>query len=184
MDLLTFWKIIIFPRDLFRVIEETAFKYCSRCRSTGGTSGLLPGSFEVRDILRGLRACILEDLKTDTAQMELLVLGLIGKHLTGPWMQMFYTSADNKINHVQAIEVVKQVVVLMKKVDENPLQLLTSGTDMFGRQFSADPTLDKLRKLGSGSRPKQITGHVESQSLRCPSGLGKTIQEIFRQGFD
>ena len=97
----------------------------------------------------GLRACILEDLKKDTAQMELLVLGLLGKHLTGPWMQMFYTSADNEINHVQAIEVVKQVVVLMKKVDENPLQLLTSGTDMFGRQFSADPMLDKLRKLGS-----------------------------------
>ena len=63
-----------------------------------------------------------------------------GKHLTGPWMQMFYSSTDNEINQVQAIEVVKQVVALIKKVDENPLQPLTSGTDMFGRQFSADPT--------------------------------------------
>ncbi len=59
----------------------------------------------------GLRACILEDLKKDTAQMELLVLGLLGKHLTGPWMQMFYTSADNKINHVQAIEVSNRLLL-------------------------------------------------------------------------
>ena len=51
---------------------------------------------------------------------------------------MFYSSAD--IKHIQAIEVVKQVVALIKKVEENPLQPLTSGTDMFGRQFSADPT--------------------------------------------
>ena len=72
----------------------------------------------------GLRACILEDLKTDTARM-----------------QMFYTSADNEINHVQAIEVVKQVVVLMKKVDENPLQLLTSHARQAG-------------KTGKRSRPK------------------------------
>ena len=29
---------------------------------------------------------------------EMLVLGLLGKLLTGPWMQMFYTSAESELN--------------------------------------------------------------------------------------
>ena len=59
----------------------------------------------------GLRASILTDFVSTTAQVEMQVLGLIGKLLTGPWMKAFYTSATNQINHVDGIFVVKDVII-------------------------------------------------------------------------
>ena len=131
------------------VIEETAFTYCSRVQEYWWNISTSSWIFiEVRDILRGIAYLYSggteagycpDGASSPGSAWETLDRTTDGRHLTGPWMQIFYTSADNEINHVQAIEVVKQVVALIKKVEENPLQPLTSGTAMFGQQFSADP---------------------------------------------
>ena len=55
----------------------------------------------------GLRSAILKDFTSEEAKMELEVLRLLGKMLTGPWMRKFYTSAEKEIHHVEGIEVVR-----------------------------------------------------------------------------
>ena len=49
--------------------------------------------FETGTSCGGLRSSILANFVTDTVQVEMQVLGLIGKILTGPWMKAFYTSS-------------------------------------------------------------------------------------------
>ena len=44
----------------------------------------------------GLQAALLSDFSNNVAKMEMQVLGVIGKLFSGPWMKMFYTSADKK----------------------------------------------------------------------------------------
>ncbi len=61
----------------------------------------------------GLRAAILHDFDTDTAELEMQVLGLFGKLLTGPWMEMFYTSAESDISHVDGIDIIKKVIAVL-----------------------------------------------------------------------
>ena len=66
----------------------------------------------------GLRASIIADFVSTTAQVEIQVLGLIGKLLTGSWMKAFYTSANNQIDHVDGILVVKDVILKLKEQNE------------------------------------------------------------------
>ena len=65
------------------------------------------------------------------------VLGLIGKQLTGPWMQVFYTSAESEIVHLEGIRVVRDAVASLKKAVLDPCSVLTQDVDFFGRKFGA-----------------------------------------------
>ena len=66
----------------------------------------------------GLQAVILLDISNNAAKMEMQVLGVI----SGPWMKMFYTSADKQINHLDHIVVIRNVVILLKESCKIPLQ--------------------------------------------------------------
>ncbi|XP_055501280.1 uncharacterized protein LOC129703107 [Leucoraja erinacea] len=57
----------------------------------------------------GLRNAILHDFTQAEAKLELQILGLLGKYLTGPWIKRFHTSSQNQIKHVDGIKVVKEV---------------------------------------------------------------------------
>ena len=92
---------------------------------------------------------------------------------------MFYMSPENEINHVQAIEVVKQVVASLTKVYENPLQLLTSGTDLFGREITADPTLDQLRKVGSDVDQTELSEMLKATILATLDVLERQYSKYF-----
>ena len=59
----------------------------------------------------GLQAALLSDFSNNIAKMEMQVLGLIGKLLSGPWMKMFYISSDKQINHIEGIAVIRNVVI-------------------------------------------------------------------------
>ena len=62
---------------------------------------------EIGTLCGGLRASLLADFVTETALVEMQVLGLIGKILTGPWMRTFYTSSVNQIDHIKGIYIPK-----------------------------------------------------------------------------
>lgn len=103
--------------------------------------------FETGTSCGGLRSCILADFSTEMAHVEMQVVGLLGKLLTGPWMALFYTSADDQINYVEGTAQVKDVIVQLKLVMENPSDILTRSTDFFGKEISmSDATLLKLRE--------------------------------------
>ena len=78
--------------------------------------------------------------------MELQVLGLIGKLLTGPWMVKFYTSAETQVNHVDGIQIICDVVQVVQTHIENPASVLTCSTDFFGNELANDPIMEKLRQ--------------------------------------
>ena len=44
------------------------------------------------------------------------MLGLLGKHLTGPWKTKFYTPADTVISHADGINIVKELVETLKQM--------------------------------------------------------------------
>ena len=62
---------------------------------------------KVGTTLGGLRSSLEKDFRNEDTLCELQVLGLLGKHLTGPWMTKFYTAADTEISHVDGINIVK-----------------------------------------------------------------------------
>lgn len=70
--------------------------------------------------LGGMRSALLHDFESEIAIAELQVLGILGKHLTGPWMKRFYTLSTEEINHVDGILVVKRVVEELKKMTNDP----------------------------------------------------------------
>ncbi|CAM4569827.1 unnamed protein product [Leuciscus chuanchicus] len=93
----------------------------------------------------GLRASLFYDFRSTTGHVQMQVLGLLGKLLTGPWMKKFYRAAVNQIDHVEAISVVKEVVTRLKE-QRSPLDLLTQSNDFFGDALKdSDATLQKLR---------------------------------------
>ena len=131
-------------------------------------SGLL---IEHHDVLReffesgtscgGLRSSILKDFNTDQAKLELLVLGLLGKLLSGPWMTMFYVAPEDQMNHIDGITVVKDVIAQLKEatsLEECSAPLLTRDTDFLGQKLPEDDsTLDKLRQFQVSDRAQLDT---------------------------
>ena len=96
----------------------------------------------------GLRMALLQDFDTETARLELQVLGLFGKLLSGPWMRKFYTSGESDISHIQGIGIIKVVITVMKEEMADPARLLTSTSDFFGDALdpNTDTTLNALLK--------------------------------------
>ena len=95
----------------------------------------------------GLRKKLCVDLKATCAHVELQVLGLFGKLLTGPWMSNFYTSAETEINHIEGIELVRNIVGVLKEKKENAAGLLSSSCFFFGTKLDPekDVVLNKLQ---------------------------------------
>lgn len=61
-------------------------------------------------------------------------------------MRKFYTGANNQIDHLEGINIVRIVVSNLKKTLENPMSIMECGDDFLGGTLDAkDPTLLKLR---------------------------------------
>uniref|UniRef100_UPI00358E1E6C uncharacterized protein n=1 Tax=Myxine glutinosa TaxID=7769 RepID=UPI00358E1E6C len=94
----------------------------------------------------GLQTCIRRDFASTTGQLGLQTLGLFGKLLTGPWMTKFYRSAEQQIDHIDGIEVVRGVIEAMKQARHDPLRLLTQESDFFSDLLDdADPVMKAVR---------------------------------------
>ena len=64
---------------------------------------------------------------------------------------------------------------------DNPLQLLTSGTDLFGREITADPTLDQLRKVGSDVDQTELSEMLKATILAALDVLERQYSKYFSQ---
>lgn len=94
----------------------------------------------------GLCSSILGEFIKIPAQVELQVLGLLGKLLTGPWIKLFYTSASEQINHLKGIKCVKFLLEKLKSVEKTPRITLSMDCDLFfGGELPEDQILPKLR---------------------------------------
>ena len=91
---------------------------------------------------------MLQDFDNPIAIVEMQTMGLLGKLLTGPWMSKFYTSALTKIHHIQGIEVVLNVLCVLKQQLLSPLGVITATKDFFGNDIDteSDGILEKLQQ--------------------------------------
>lgn len=126
----------------------------------------------------GLRASILEDFNSTAGQVEMQVLGLLGKLLTGPWMTKFYTGADDQTDYIQGIEVIKETVQNLKDQLHSPAELLTRTTDLFGNQLNAsDKILEKLQQ------PPKDTAMFTQMMEGCLRAVISVLERQYRQYF-
>ena len=113
---------------------------------------------------------LLQDFATETARLELQVLRLFGKLLSGPWMHKFYTSGESDISHIQGIGItnvvitvmsgesdishmqgigiINVVITVMREEMADPARLPASTSDCFGDALDrdTDTTLNALLK--------------------------------------
>ena len=93
-----------------------------------------------------LPKALLKDLQCSEGQAQLKALGLMGKLLTGPWMQVVYSNVEN-IHHLEMSAYFQTVINSLKQVKETPQMVLTMKTDFFGKELSLeDPVLSSLRQ--------------------------------------
>ena len=126
----------------------------------------------------GLRNSLLNDFSSDIGHVEMQVLGLLGKLLSGPWMKCFYRNAEDQIDHVEGITVVKKVVELLN-VERDPLDLLGWTTDIFGKEMDAsDATLQALRQA-----PKEPQ-FFKVMMGACIHAIVDVLERQYRKYFD
>ena len=122
--------------------------------------------FKTGTSIGGLRSSIMIDFADETSLLELQVLGLLGKKLTGPWMTKFYTSAspENELDHVEGIRVVRVVIENARRLLQEPMQLLSTSHDLFGDELNLDDTtLQSLINLTPHNKfPEAVSACVQS----------------------
>ena len=72
----------------------------------------------------------LGDLRNPAIMVQLQVLGLIGKLVTGPWMVQFYTNSLNKRNLEMNPEIMRALLNL-SEIEKDPSLLLIRTQDVF-----------------------------------------------------
>ncbi|KAK6174994.1 hypothetical protein SNE40_013537 [Patella caerulea] len=122
----------------------------------------------------GLVASVRKDFCDKTAVIEMQVLGLIGKLLTGPWMK----ASQSIISHIDGIVIVKNVISALRETAVNPMHVLNRTTDFFGGVlFENDETIKSLR-----AEPLDTTAFLRMVSaclLATVSVLERQYQRYF-----
>ena len=77
-----------------------------------------------------LRLALLNDLKNKHILLQLQALGLIGKVITGPWMQQLCD--DSKITNLEVTPYIKTCLDNLKMLTRSPLLMLEISEDAFG----------------------------------------------------
>lgn len=130
----------------------------------------------------GLQQCIRQDFSNPIAALEMKVLGLIGKMLTGPWMSTFYTSADTEIDHIQGINIVKGVISEIRACGEEPLLILTRADDFLGNSLDTENDLT-LKELRTEPGPEdQTTFFVMVEA--CMSAIVAVLERQYSRYFE
>eukprot|EP00112_Aurelia_sp_Birch-Aquarium-sp1_P020961 Seg5518.2 transcript_id=Seg5518.2/GoldUCD/mRNA.D3Y31 product="hypothetical protein" protein_id=Seg5518.2/GoldUCD/D3Y31 len=130
----------------------------------------------------GLRKAIYEDFSSGVAQREMLILGLIGKYLTGPWMKKFYVAPENQtIDVLGAIKLIKEVNTRIKEQALDAESFLDRQTDFFDDKISKDDTtLAALKHRGQPIFDRSCVIMVK-ESLKAASDV---IQRQYKKYFD
>lgn len=93
----------------------------------------------------GLQTALCHDYMEPVTKVELQVLGLLGKLLTGPWMTKFYTSTTSQISHIDGIGAIKEVITVLHDMAADPMSTLETTTDFFGNVLAKSPTIQSLQ---------------------------------------
>ena len=114
------------------------------------------------------RTALKKDLENDQICLQLRVIGLIGKLVTGSWMKKFYANTTN-LSNLEMSPYMKKCIENLKYLENHPLESLHQKTDVFG-----DPMIDE-DVLGSLQAPltskSEEDGFIEIFSLLVRSSI-------------
>ena len=129
----------------------------------------------------GLQSSLRADFQNSTAMLEMQVLGLLGKTLTGPWMKKFYTSAESQIDHVEGISIVRDVIEELERCAKDPMSLLDRNTDFFCQELDiSDATLQKLRL-----HPSELNEALFAEmTVACVSAVIAVLNRQYKRYFE
>ena len=71
-----------------------------------------------------LKSSLINDLQNNSIILQLRVLGLIGKFITGPWMKIFYSNSECKAN-LEMVPVIKICIMTLRDLIQKPTFFLT-----------------------------------------------------------
>ncbi|KAK0062763.1 hypothetical protein Bpfe_007968 [Biomphalaria pfeifferi] len=96
-----------------------------------------------------LREAIEKDLTNPDVMVQIRVLGLFGKLLTGPWMKLFYNKSSSlrKLSYLEMTPFVRRSITTLKELQLNPASILTLEFDVFGHPLLVDDVLVVLRDV-------------------------------------
>ena len=125
----------------------------------------------------GLRSVTLKDFLSTTCRVEMQVLGLFGKLLSGPWVHSFYTSLESEISHADAISEIRGVLQGLRERISDPMSIFRMKAYFFGRELnSSDITLIALRELPSED---EIQIELFTQMMKAILQSTVQVQELF-----
>ena len=119
-----------------------------------------------------LKTSLIEDFADPETKLQLQVLAVLGKMLTGPWMKLFYRSQEKQLHHMDAFDAVKSCYSRMEfQQSKKEIVLEEITTDFFGNAI--DCTIDKKVWLPAAN--------INKFSVRFKAVLTATMSVIQRQ---
>ncbi|KAK6177153.1 hypothetical protein SNE40_015313 [Patella caerulea] len=118
-----------------------------------------------------LKTCLIEDFQNLNTLLELKVLALIGKLLTGPWIKRFYKNHEDGLHHLDAFSDIKRCSSRVE--DLVSLDVIRIGglkEDFFG---------DPIEKTDRAIWDEDVDIHDFSQVMK--GVLNSTLEVIMRQ---
>ena len=98
----------------------------------------------ITTIQNGLRWALKADLADTQVVNQLGVLGLIGKLLSGPWMEVVYANPEG-LSNLEICPVLRDVLANLGEFKQSPVVFLEKRIDMFGRPLDmSDSVLENL----------------------------------------
>ena len=113
-----------------------------------------------------LRTSLIKDLQNNGILIQLRVLGLIGKVITGPWMKIFYCNNEGKSN-LEVVSILKASVNRLQYLVNTPELFLTTSEDLFAEKLNEND--ETLKCLQSEIPPleKEQFNILMTMALQC-----------------
>lgn len=111
----------------------------------------------------------------EAAETELQILGILGKMLSGPWMNKFYTNLKECKNPIDTMAMVKNVIEELKKKMEDSKAILLAEKDFFGDVLPA-----AAKEIMVAPTNRQL---FQDMMTACLKGTVSVLERQYRQSF-
>ena len=110
-----------------------------------------------------LRTSLIKGLQNNGILIQLRVLGLIGKVITGPWMKILYCNNEGKSN-LELVSILKASVNRLQYLVNTPELFLTTSEDLFAEKLNEN---DETLKCLQSEIPPLEMNILMTMALQC-----------------
>ena len=104
-------------------------------------------------------------MKNEQILLQLQALGLMGKLVTGPWMQQLY---NQHFKNLDSILYIRTCLQNLKKLKDMPLLALETRSDMFDMPLDPfDTVLQSVKNSGRSEQEKECFKDILLRLITC-----------------